>query len=251
MKNKIFMFLLVFAAGFCVADDPIAAVLQSRNKELETAKKDYDNKLSEIDANAIEKLAVIMKNKVSAKDFDGAKRVKQAIMSIENPQAANIQDDKAQKPKEAERIILKTQPAVQKAIISDADKYPEGSFKKFGHNYYIFPVQMNYEDSKSACSSLGGHLLSLDSDEEYEFFLKAAIKDGKAVWLDLTYNKDKKIWEKWDGRKAIFFKWHSGFPVEIEKGALSVMFNYANKKTDMVNVPGRNFSGSVICEWEN
>ena len=251
MKKYFLLALLFLTSAVNAAEEPVAAVIQGRNKELDAAKKEYENRISEIDAVAIEKLVVIMKNKISAKDFEGAKLVKQAILSIEKPQAGTqVQEDPAV-VKPEERIVLKTQPLPQNKPKTEADKYPEGSFKKFGHYYYTFPVPMNYEDAKSACVSLGGHLLSLNSDEEYDFFQKAAIKDGKAFWLDLHYNGDKKSWEKWDGKKAIFVKWQNGFPAEIEKGAVTVIFNYANKKTDMVNVPGRTFTGIVVCEWEN
>lgn len=249
--KKYFLFVLIGGMGLLnAAEDPIAAVMQVHKKELESAKKGYENRISEIDASAMEKLVSIMKTRIAAKDFEGAALVKQAILSIEKFQAGTQVQVAPQLPNAEKRIVSVTQQLSQDTGKTEADKYPEGSFKKFGYYYYIFPVPMNREDAKSACMSLGGHLLSLDNDEEYDFFQKTAIREGKAFWLDLHYNGDKKIWEKWDGKKAAFMKWHNGFPAETEKGASSVIFNYANKNTDMVNANGKTFTGAVVCEWE-
>jgi hypothetical protein len=118
---------------------------------------------------------------------------------------------------------------------------PEGTIENEGHYYYLLPNMMVREDAKKACRKLRGHLVSLDSEAEYNFIVKQFA--GKRVWLDLTDEKREGRWLNWRGKKATFMHWGGGEP----NGGNHA--NVAEIKQGM-NDTVADALDYVVCEWE-
>ncbi|MFX0141047.1 MAG: C-type lectin domain-containing protein [Candidatus Hodarchaeota archaeon] len=130
---------------------------------------------------------------------------------------------------------------------SNQKKIPKAAFKVKGHHYYLMPMEMNYYTAIDACGELGGHILSIDSQQEYDYFHKYAIKNGKTIWLDLTDRKEEGRWLNWRGEDAKFLKWSPGEPNMGDRQNYMVL-NWANQSRDMDDMYNTRFA--VICEWE-
>jgi hypothetical protein len=127
--------------------------------------------------------------------------------------------------------------------------YPKGTFKKFGHHYYIFPLKMNKPDAENSCLLLGGHILSIETPGEYKFFHELSVREKKPLWLDLTREKPGAPWLNWKKEKALFLKWFAG-KYKKDDSSNHIAINVNNSGADMVCLNGYRFGNYVICEWE-
>lgn len=241
--NTAALFVLFFWAALAMgADDPVDQALAERKKLFESAKEDYEKKLTEIDALTIEKLSIILRKGIGSKNFKLADAAGKAIVEIQKPE----------KVEEAVSVSAETEakPRINSiaSASSDAD-FPDGTFRKFGHHYTLMPFKMTRADALKNCESFGGHLLSISDQDEYSFFLEFAKKEKKQVWLDLFRKDGAGEWLCWDGGKTAFLKWFEGKYNE-DSHSDAVVMNVNNTGVDMVRVKGTKFACFVICEWE-
>ncbi|OGV39609.1 MAG: hypothetical protein A2020_02780 [Lentisphaerae bacterium GWF2_45_14] len=237
---KIDSIILCFFISFTAlsAGNNVVQTLSERESFLDSAKKDYEKKVAEIDRAAIEKLSVILRKSIASKDFKEADAAGKAIMELHKP-ASRDQNSAALQPQKSNGI----------ASSSSDGNYPEGTFRKFGHHYKLLPFKMAYSDALKTCESLGGHLLNVGDSEEYTFFLDFSRKESKQIWLDLHRKEPGGEWLDWKGGKPSFVKWFEGRYNEDSHSDCTVL-NINNSGADTVRLKGSKFACYVICEWE-
>ena len=91
------------------------------------------------------------------------------------------------------------------------DNIPEGFIAFDDHYYCGYSYGMPWEEAESFCSSLVGHLISINSDEEQELALEIAKSVGKDnIWTGGYYSNDRWLWSdsidftytNWDSREV-------------------------------------------------
>ena len=130
----------------------------------------------------------------------------------------------------------------------------DGAKEWNGHYYKIFQMQMTWNDAKSFCESMGGHLATAETQAENEMLktlvVKGANGQGKYYWIG-GYETNQGIW-KWITGKTIadYFDWidnRSSFSGENGKQKIR-MYSSRDGKWD-AGVTSWHYE--FICEWEN
>lgn len=130
----------------------------------------------------------------------------------------------------------------------------DGAKEWNGHYYKIFQMQMTWNDAKSFCESMGGHLATAETQAENEMLktlvVKGANGQGKYYWIG-GYETKQGIW-KWITGKTIadYFDW-----VEYRS---SFYGSYGEHKIRMYSSKDGKWDAGVtssqyefICEWES
>jgi len=234
-------------AVFC-AESALDRTLKEREEFLCAAKKDYEKKISEINAATCEKLSTVLRKSIAAKDFKQADGAGKAIIAIQNaPSSESEAPELKQSAAGTGKKVEGAHHSIAKTSIDGS--YPEGTFRKFGHHYSLFPFKMNYYDAVKTCESLGGHVLNVGDAEEYAFFMDLSRKESKPLWLDLHRKTTDGEWIDWKNEKASYIKWFDGTYGE-NKESVCIAINVNNSGSDMVRINGLKFANYVICEWE-
>lgn len=86
-----------------------------------------------------------------------------------------------------------------------------------GHYYQVFDEGLDWFEAKSKCEELGGHLVTITSQEEQDF-VNDYVKNGNRInyWLGATDEKVEGEWEWVSGESFEYENWHSGEPSNSE-----------------------------------
>lgn len=225
------------AASVPASDPAVEGIMKQREMEIRKAARNYEAMLLQADGKALKQLSALLKNRLQSKDPDALRSVRKAIARIEeSPEPSVSVPDSARKQK----IDKSNSP------VSD---YPDGTFAQFGRHFYIFPVRMNCDDAKNACSVMGGSLLKINNEEEFNYFVKRAGSGKKAFWIDMVYSKSENKWLGGKDGKNPFTRWRKGYPVAAADAG-SVLVDCRAPEGDMINIPGSRTAETVICEWD-
>ena len=123
--------------------------------------------------------------------------------------------------------------------------------KGFNGNYYaIYTGKYTWEEARDKCYELGGHLVTITSQEEQDF-IEALNADNKRLWIGGVRDQDYVFYwitgEPWD-----YTHWDSGEPndssnVVPDENCVAIWPRYWN---DLNNKNTSEQSG-FICEWED
>lgn len=125
-----------------------------------------------------------------------------------------------------------------------------------GHTYKIFDTVKTWSGAKSYCESLGGHLVTITSEEEQN--VVATLLKQVATWNYIGYwmgaQKDSK-WRWLTGEAFKYTKFSNGQP--DGSGNYLQMYNYPDPgnwddTTARANeeIQGNLYPHGIICEWE-
>lgn len=134
-----------------------------------------------------------------------------------------------------------------------------------GHTYGIYSgtTPFSWTDARDMCEELGGHLVSINSEEEQDFLKYLALTSTSSkglYWLGGYRNIDDQYnWYWCDGTKFSYENWASGEPntntydeCYVEMYASTGLWN---DTLNYVDVGGNYFYNTTncgfICEWEN
>jgi|GEM_PF-1008709 len=144
----------------------------------------------------------------------------------------------------------------QTTIPSDAVNYN-------GHAYKIFDTSMTWYDAKSYCESLGGHLVTITSQEEQDFIVNLISSYGHKnyYWLGATDELEEGNWLWITGEPWVYTAWCPGQPdnfpqMEDTENYLSISRKYDLLWNDLpVNGASQDVSeipteSGFICEWD-
>ena len=85
---------------------------------------------------------------------------------------------------------------------------PLKTIRREGHIYELYDNIMGWEDAQRFCSSLGGHLLTIDSRDENRMAYDM-IRDRQGYcWLGMYYDEGEEAWQWVDGSQITFTEWY-------------------------------------------
>lgn len=113
-----------------------------------------------------------------------------------------------------------------------------------GHTYQVFSENLTWEEAKSRCESLGGHLVTITStleQSQIETLLRQSRTDYASCWIGA--NADGKGWWNWV-TDEVFEKQYANFAAGQPDGSGNYLCLYWN-------ISGVNIPGSVIDTVSN
>ena len=115
---------------------------------------------------------------------------------------------------------------------------PEKSLEFGGHYYTLFNDDLTWEEAKNACERMGGHLVTVTSNEENEAVKTLASNGTKSLYWIGAYGDGKGNW-KWVGNEAFTFTaWADRQP--------------SNKNEKYAHIYGRSEAGTnKVGKWND
>jgi len=236
---------LSLAAAVSAAETvTVDALLKQREAKTAKAKKLLNASLVKINNDTIKKLEGLLEEEGKAGRKKQVEEIKTVLAKIKRETELLSDeidaDEDADAPQKGKEKTGKEGAGKKNEIT-----YPDGTFEWSGHKYYRFPEAMKFEDAADACQKLGGHLLSIESQEEFEYFQGIAIEKGQEFWLDLKEAPQGK-WKNWSGEDAKFLKWA---PKQPTPGKDGVVLNTAQHRSFAGMETRFSTEKEVICEW--
>jgi hypothetical protein len=163
--------------------------------------------------------------------------------------ASKIPEDATPAPSSKDNPTPDVKPAPSAAELkAAAKKEAREKAKPFQmHRYLVVEDTLSWTDAKAACTTIGGHLVTIGNKSENDFVCTLA--DGKSVWLGLSdeSKSGKLAWV--DGLSLRFSAWCAGEP-SIRGG----MSNYAALGRSFSDygwmIPPPEALNGYICEWD-
>ena len=130
-----------------------------------------------------------------------------------------------------------------------------------GHKYiYLYDDGKYWSEAKTACEALGGHLITITDQNEYDFVINLLYDhdpiNGGAIWLGLTDESMEGTFEWVTGEDVKFDDWGSGQPNGGAIGDYVLMWtgwspgtwNDIDNQATQINPSGVRYP--YICEWD-
>ena len=128
-----------------------------------------------------------------------------------------------------------------------------------GNLYAIFELNKSWEDCKTYCESLGGHLATITSAEEQAFLNTTVLPHGtkNTYFVGLTRADAFSSWQWVTGEPVTYYNWDSGEPnydhehwVHIYR-KLKPLGTWNNTKNYVEGTtPYSTYMAGCICEWD-
>lgn len=145
-------------------------------------------------------------------------------------------------------VLADTDHVVINDILADAVQFSEGT----GNYYKLFNASCSWEQAKTVCEGMGGHLVTITSREEDEFCFNMFLRSGvSGCWIGATDADSEGNW-KWITGEPFTYK---NFPKgEPNGGNNSTAVQYCRTYTTLTNGVWDDYVASenltFICEWE-
>ena len=120
-----------------------------------------------------------------------------------------------------------------------------------GHFYQVYDLSMNWEEAKKYCENMGGHLLTINGQEEQDF-IDSLDFESTDYWLGGTDAESEGTWKWITGESWQYENWHYNQPdndMEIEN-YLVLVTAWDNEWND-APLEGANDDIGFICEWDS
>ncbi len=165
--------------------------------------------------------------------------------------------------------LIKTdssQPVIIPQTTPKPTNIPEDALEFNGSYYKVYNDSISWDEAKEKCEEMGGHLLTITSQEE-QFFVTGIISQqtNNCYWLGATNSADGSTWKWVTGEAFDYTNWKSGEP-NNENYSENYLEIFAKTYDDIsvgqwndIMIDGRNgklskefySSSSVgyICEW--
>ena len=167
----------------------------------------------------------------------------------------------------------------QRTVISDASEKRDISIPEIrsefeipsdvlyfnGHKYKLYDDNsMDWEEAETYCESLGGHLVTITSEEEqsavFQYLDSFNLKND--VWIGISDSENEGDWSHWiTGEEVIYSNWGTGEPDNYDGrgqdyGVISPVhrsgsgFDIQPGQWDDIDNNSNTASGYFICEWD-
>lgn len=138
-------------------------------------------------------------------------------------------------------------------------KSPDKPAKFNGHEYAIYDQSMSWIEAKRYCEELGGHLVTINSQNEQDFINNIITEGSKNLyWIGATCTSGS--WQWITDETFDYTNWDIGEPNSINEKYIHIYRNtWLNSKLGSWNNTNNYNSGSafhatsnigIICEWE-
>ncbi len=129
-----------------------------------------------------------------------------------------------------------------------------------GHRYQLFDTSMNWHEAEAYCESLGGHLVTINSDEEQQFINNNILSIGtkNTYYIGMYRDNTDSDW-KWITNEDIdYINWDDGEPNDTNENYVHMyrgIGNYGTWNNTFDFVEGTESystaNAGFICEWES
>jgi len=120
-----------------------------------------------------------------------------------------------------------------------------------GKRYELFNIAMPWTEAKAKCEELGGHLVTITSQEEADVVNSLVAKGGRTnYWLGLSDHENEGQWKSVTGESISYSNWGTDEPnnyLGLEDYATVIQDSF--KWNDVMNMYG-SYSLGFICEYE-
>ncbi len=156
-------------------------------------------------------------------------------------------DDINRRLEEISRKPKNASPSKTSQIPSDAVKYN-------GHHYYVFPSKfVTWEEAKSFCESLGGHLAIINDAVEDNFLFRYMKSVGVDIaYFGLTDTGHEGTWLWVDNTPLIYKNWGNTEPNGGTHENYVAYLAWVNPNGEWIDgfFNGAAGEGNFICEWD-
>lgn len=160
-------------------------------------------------------------------------------------------------------MVLCAMPVSGEVLTAEAAGIPSDAVEFNGHYYKVYDGDTSWEEAKSNCENLGGHLVTITSEEEYEFIrnLLDMHTNGGNHWMGAIFNDTLQQWTWCTGENWTFSYWIDWLVGSEKVGALFTGDLGFGKLSGLWHTSGRNLNfkpfgvtyylyTGFICEWE-
>ncbi len=158
-------------------------------------------------------------------------------------------------------------------LTKNNEQYQQISDSVFAnHRYEVFDESITWQEAKAKCEEMGGHLVTIDSQEENDFVAKLiSNKEKNLYWIGCFVDAQTNIWKWIDGSELEYENWAYNEPNDskgVEMYGHMFRFDYdeydlgnddhnAGEWNDLANAgEGVSYGGytlsklGYVCEWE-
>ncbi len=131
-----------------------------------------------------------------------------------------------------------------------------------GHKYAVYDESMTWYQAQKYCESVGGHLVTISSEDENQFCSNIIVENGKKTyWIGYSDNEEEGEWNWVDDSISLYTNWRSGEPNNFSYNGITENFAiiYACEKIGLWVDIGYNGGISAVdqltnigfvCEWD-
>jgi len=139
-----------------------------------------------------------------------------------------------------------TREVMEQFKISPSIAYNFSDVKCFNNNWYEYiSTYLSWYDAKTYCESLGGHLVTLTSEEENNF-VNTLVED--TIWIGFTDEQVEGEWQWVTQESVIYTNWDEGEPNDA--GGEDYAEMYTSGKWNDIPGDSQRFH-PFVCEWED
>lgn len=144
--------------------------------------------------------------------------------------------------------MAKSDHVVINDILADAIQFSNGN----GNYYKIITAKCSWEQAKTVCEGMGGHLVTLTSKEENEFCLNMFLRSGETnCWIGATDADSEGNWKWVTGEPFSYKSFAKNEPNGgKEANAIQYYFAYGSINDGVWDDYVTTKKISFMCEWE-
>ena len=243
------------------ADDPKSKAIRQYANKVEVLRKQgqasikrleavFEKEVEKLREETLKDLQKELDAAFESKDLDKAVALKKAIEEFESAEASGL----------STKGEVATEKRVKKRI-------PRTALKFKGHHYAINPSLMSWHVARDYCKSVGGHLVRINSREEFEFVRRMYLNQlnnlkqvqllrrsrlfptasgGYSIYIDGSDEDQEDVWVYSDGTPVDF----SMFDFSLRRARSYQYLTLSSRKGGIVH-DSTNYRAPFIIEWGN
>ena len=139
----------------------------------------------------------------------------------------------------------------EETVTGASTPLPKNTYSFNGHSYKFFQGSVTWEEAAQFCESLGGHLATITSDEEWAFIREKAQSLGSHFWLGARDINKTGNWKWITNEPWGFTAWSDEYPnSDSDAKYLYISSTRDYKWFNWDNVFDGSSKEGFICEWE-
>ena len=141
----------------------------------------------------------------------------------------------------------------------DAEQETKTTAGENGHRYQVFDTSMRWTEAEEYCESLGGHLVTITSEEEQKYIIDSLLPSGtkNTYFIGLFRDTSTSSWSWVTNESFDYTNWDYGEPNNTTENYVHMYCNIGNYGTwnNTLDYVSGSWSHSTsncgfICEWE-
>jgi len=204
-------------------------------------KQNLEQSRSENRAALIASLEACLKAATTAGELDEAVAIRDAIKVLKS-EAAPASAPAESEPANADPPDVADQEEPERPADS---RIPANAVAFRGHHYLRVEQEVSWPVAVQMCKTQGGHLVRMETAEEYAFVRDQILKDTKgACWIDGVLKGGG--WFYTNGKRIRKMAWARGEPNNVGGKEFFITTSPGGEWSDVPASPSRLF----ICEWD-